>query len=276
MSPREMSFINMTGNKKKLIGDIFQSFDRHYNTSNYIEPFFGSGGAYCNLPIQFDKYECSDIIPFVIDFLNSKYDFDMLATFFEGVMKRWDIQNCKEDYYSFRDFWNQNKDKSDKLKNIGFILLANACINNMMRFGPQGFNQSYGNRSITKERLCSLYSLVKPNTVFKVKDFREVEYVTDSFVYLDPPYSGTGAMTNMYGFYNWAAQEDKDLLTLIAQKKKDCSFVLSTIDGSILEKYLIRIGFSKYNINGKKYKVTPWAFDAKDYQEVILTNINAI
>jgi len=263
---KKMSFISMTGNKKAIADEVFSVLPEDCSDLIYMEPFFGSGGAYCNLPKTFKEYHCSDIFPYVVSFLQHKYPPEVLSECYDKIQEKYDITNNKGDYYSFREWWNKKPEDSFE-KDLAFIVLANG----MLRFGPNGFNQSYGGRCISKQEFISSYNYVRPNSFFSIQDFRHVDYSRADVIYFDPPYSGTGAMGGQKGIYSWSQNEDEDLLGLIRiSNRARQGIILSTIEDSFFQQNLANFKTIKIN---KKYKVTPWKFSAKDYQEIILTNL---
>ena len=139
----------------------------------------------------------------------------------------------------------------------------------MLRFGPNGFNQSFGGRCMSKEDFVGLYNLIKSNSCFTVCDFRDVDYSKADIVYFDPPYLGTGAMISQKGLYNWGVSDDKDLLELICVCLNK-GIILSTIEGSFFHQNLSNLKCISID---KKYKVTPWKFVAKPWKEIVLTNL---
>ncbi|MEK6860943.1 MAG: DNA adenine methylase [Nanoarchaeota archaeon] len=271
------SFINMTGNKKNISSQIFSFLEADKcKDLTYIEPFFGSGGAYCNLPVKFKEYRCSDIVPYLIEFLNSTqsiFSDELLSNFYNFVCNTWDIEEEREDYYEYREWWNDNKDISLECKTIGFVILVNSCINGMIRFGPTGrFNQSFGHRIMSQNKLLKSKQYIKPNSLFQVQDFRKIIPYPNSLMYLDPPYLNTGALNELVPFFKWIEKDDKDLSSLILdQDKIGGYFILSNINNpsSVLQRNLSHFKIIPIK---KKYKVTPWMYKAKDYQEIIITN----
>ena len=140
---------NYAGTKIKYV-DIINKEINNSNATTYVEPFFGSGAAFFNLEKSFDKYIINDLDKNVITIVNAFKNSDY--TFFEAcideVKERFgDIKKNKEAYYNFRNDFNKYVWNTNTITE-GFYLyiLYNSCINSMARFGPNGFNQSYGNR----------------------------------------------------------------------------------------------------------------------------------
>ena len=267
----------MTGNKKNIVNQIFSLLEADKcKDLTYIEPFFGSGGAYCNLPVQFKEYKCSDIVPYLIEFLNGVqtiFSDETLSNFYNFVCNTWDIEEERNDYYAYREWWNDNNDIDLECRTIGFVILVNSCINGMIRFGPTGrFNQSFGHRIMSQRKLIKSREYIKLQSSFKIQDFREISPTPNSLMYLDPPYLNTGALNELAPFFKWAEKDDYDLSDLILEQDKIGGyFILSNINNPdfILQKRLV--GFNHIPIK-KKYKVTPWMYKAQDYQEIIITN----
>jgi len=78
--------------------------------------------------------------------------------------------------------------------------LYNSCLNSLARFGPNGFNQSYGHRGLklntftednfntvnTKLQNCKLYNLDFISLMDKIESNFEID--NDVLMFLDPPY----------------------------------------------------------------------------------------
>lgn len=207
---------------------IFEMLPEDCSSLTYVDPFFGGGGAYLNLPREFKAYECSDILPYAIDFFSREYRLGELQAFEDRVGNTYDL-DVKVDYYEFRGWWNKAlKEKTyPHLINIGFVMLAQHCVNHLVRFGPNGFNQGWGGkRGKVGPKWGAYCEARRPNSQFFARDFMEVSLGSDVLLYLDPPYSGTELA--IYG-QHWTDDDDERVLELIqAQTEKGGPWVLSS------------------------------------------------
>ncbi|MBI2020119.1 DNA adenine methylase [Candidatus Daviesbacteria bacterium] len=268
---KSYSLLNITGNKRSIADQIFSILPLDCSGLTYVDPFFGSGGAYFNVSRNFLSYECSDLFPLIINFICQDFSNEILSDYYNKVTQKWDFHN-KDAYYNFREFWNENREKGPRIKYIGFMLLAGACINGLYRFGPNGFNQSYGNRIMKKEQLLDYKKHIKSNSSFSIKNFLDIVPSKTSVLYLDPPYSDTGALTQMFGFWELGLAQDLNLIRLIkSQDECNGKFILSTIKNSFLHNEL-KDTFRNIDIK-KTYKVSVGKHLASSHEEIIVTNL---
>lgn len=141
--------INYAGTKIKYVDIINKHINKSAN-SVYVEPFLGSGSIFLNLEKEFDQYILNDKERNIISIFKSfkEADYDLFKTCEDIIVSKFgDIKNNKEEYYNFRNSFNKNVYLTDDITE-GFFLffLYNSCINSMARFGPNGFNQSFGKR----------------------------------------------------------------------------------------------------------------------------------
>jgi DNA adenine methylase len=184
-------FMRYQGSKMHFIKK-FNEITHNLKKDRYVEPFIGSGAILFNLNKGYDEYVINDLNEYVISiyqyFKNSTYE-DLQNISKEIQDKFGDIKESKDSYYKFREWYNENYHFSKKIERGGYLyFLANSCINSMLRFGPNGMNQSFGNRLYMLDNVS--FNYVK-NTLNKSiilnKDYRDINY-DDSLVFFDPPY----------------------------------------------------------------------------------------
>lgn len=186
----KLKIYNYSGSKIKFV-DTINTYINKSNATTYVEPFLGSGAVFLNLEKEFDRYILNDLDSNVVKifnaFKNSYYsDIEYIK---DLTTNKYDIRNNKDDYYEFRDLVNKNKDRDDDMYGLSLYFLFNACINSMARFGPNGFNQSWGKRykCLTKEE----FNLIK-NRISRAEihndDFFNLDIPDNSLLFLDPPY----------------------------------------------------------------------------------------
>jgi DNA adenine methylase len=179
----------------------------------FYDLFVGSGLVSYNVDVS-KKHIAVDIDPNVIlmhkaikDF--SWKDMDKLQTY---VCRRWRLAR-KEDYYLYRDWFNSTLWASNHRKTgLGLLLLARSCINGLIRFGPNGFNQSSGLRFTPYDKASYIRLHERAQSIDLVcDDFRNVKVQKGSFVYADPPYMSNPIET--YGS-RWTSETLRQTLQL--------------------------------------------------------------
>lgn len=191
-------FSRYAGSKIHFI-DRFNDITSRLDKKIYVEPFFGSGAIFFNLNKEYDSYVINDANKHVMKAVTSfrDGDFNTYKSLKEKVFSDFgDIRNNKESYYNFRNWFNAEYfDKNKDLITEGFLFhfLMNSCINSLVRIGPNGFNQSYGNRFmfIEEKKFHEIQRRLKMNVTILSKDYMDVlnEYDSEqTLFFLDPPY----------------------------------------------------------------------------------------
>ena len=86
--------------------------------------------------------------------------------------------------------WKTNTKK----EGFGLLLLYSSCINSLARFGPNGFNQSYGNRLYVPDELTwnSIKNKLEKTTILNLDFISMMDLIgnkaENSLMFLDPPY----------------------------------------------------------------------------------------
>lgn len=188
-----IQFCRYQGSKRHFV-EKFNNLIINTKASRYIEPFVGSGAILFNLEREFDEYIINDVSKPVISiyyaFRDLSYD-DYLNALDLTFQKFGDIKSDKDAYYKFRNWYNKEYHFTDKVEKGLFLhILANSCINSMLRFGPNGMNQSFGKRLYTiSESDFNSVKIKLQKTVILNKDYKEViKDSLDSLIFLDPPY----------------------------------------------------------------------------------------
>lgn len=197
--------------------DFITIINEHINQSSksiYVEPFLGSGAVFFNLEKHFDRYILNDLDTNVIRIFKSFKEgtYEELQQYISFVNTTYgDIKRSKESFYLFRNEFNRLLWKTDTLnEGFGLWLLFNSCINSIARFGPNGFNSCFGNRSMTKDFNEIMFQKINARLQ------RAELYNTDFFnlmtnidldkalLFLDPPYikRPVGYKTISPEFYN--------------------------------------------------------------------------
>lgn len=180
--------------------DKFNSIIGNISAKIYYEPFVGGGAIYANLP-QTTMFNQSTMNEFHINDLNEHImsiwefikhiDYYVLNDISKFIkIKFGDIKSNKESYYAYRDYYNKTYHFTDNALKGGYLyFLVNSCINSFARFGPNGFNQSFGNRLYQMdEQTYDTVHLRLQSTNLTNKSYDEIDYEENSIIFLDPPY----------------------------------------------------------------------------------------
>jgi len=191
-SGRKLSFVDEINS---IYHNMFFSIDSKNLT--YIEPFCGSASVFYNLTLPFADYVLNDLDPNVTK-IHKTIKENPLSTyndFLLYVKKNWPSLKDKETYYDFRDHFNKNVwQKNDPLEGFWLQLLYNTCINSMARFGPNGFNQGWGDRynQISNMQYSYFHKKLQNVTLYNLDFFNLMKELNikqeDQFLFLDPPY----------------------------------------------------------------------------------------
>ena len=144
----------------------------------------------------------------------------------------------KENYYNFRNWFNENHWKSETIdEGIYLHMLANSCINSMLRFGPKGMNQGYGNRCyILDEINFRRINKILQKTEIYNDSYEEIfKIYTDACYFLDPPYYSQASSYTGFSKY--------DLINFIQNiKNKEYVYtdIINDYNSELENKQLIR------------------------------------
>ncbi|MBW2982612.1 DNA adenine methylase [Candidatus Woesearchaeota archaeon] len=257
----------------KCIKWIFDNKDS--SKYDYVEPFLGSGIVFLNLEANFKKYIINDYQQELVLFFKnySLISRDKLLSLSDKEKNKFNIEKSKEGYYKFRDLFNKGE-LNELKKTIAFIFLANTCINNLVRFGPNGFNQSYGVRKYSNKFdtiLSSIDFCKKRKPVVFNDDFKKILKKVDkkSFLFLDPPYY---TLKDRYG---WKKENTTFLCDWLIENE-NISFIYTDIlnENKSFNKLIKRYKYKKLNSNlhnsAPKRRAKPK--DGKERIEVMIYN----
>jgi len=234
-------FFNYSGTKLKyasLINEYINLIQTKQNAKIYIEPFLGSGSVFFNLESEFDEYILNDIDRNIIRIFQSFKDcsYDYYYSKCSEISNKFGSMKEKENYYTFRKHFNTHHWNSNSLdEGIYLHLLANSCINSMLRFGPNGMNQGSGKREkfLTEDEFNCINSKLKKATLTSVS-YKELLNM-DALYFLDPPYYSCDS--------SYASFSEKDLIEfveLIQDKHYVYTDILNDLNDSIPFKQKIR------------------------------------
>jgi len=213
----------------------------------FIEPFIGSGAVLFNLKKEFNEYIINDkdrnIIRIYktfkeIDFEFYKNELNFIKEKFGSLILKEDIK-AKENYYNFRNWFNKNYWKTETNKEGVYLhILANSCINSFFRFGPNGMNQSFGNRFyFLDEKTFNHISKVLKKVKIYNTDYKEILeiYKNSAFYFIDPPY-----FSQKSSYYSFSENEYIEFLNQIKNKEVLYTDILNNYNKIFKDKELIR------------------------------------
>lgn len=291
MKARKAPF-NWVGNKFKYIDEI-NNLVRNKKYNSVIDMFMGSGNILLNINTNANKMIGNDkigLLPCVYtEIAKNKHVYTLEDI--DIILNRFNRFSKKEDYYIFRDYWNEKylNDKMDKDFIIETVLLLKMCSNSMVRFNQKEgyFNQGF--RGLGKKdefftesmkRLCvdSVNSLTeilnKKEFDFTSEDFLNFKDLNDNnLIILDPPYI---LRSDMYTV-DWNKEHEDKLNKLIMNTKNDFIYFNYLERDGIVNQELVDIikkrGLTVVEINNKTNAGQGRSKNTIEVKEVLITNI---
>ena len=197
--------INYMGSKYKLLDKLIPLFPT--DVDNFYDVFTGGGSVYLNMIGRYKSVYSNDILTDIIEIHKnlSKQSFLDNAISYSKPTKE-----SQDEYIKLRSDYNANGG-ADKL-----LALIWSCNSNMMRFNSKfEFNQTWGKRCYntgTQKKLNSIVDISFNTVQYSNEHFSYFKDIpTNSFVYLDPPYSNTEAGYNAI----WSKKDDDKLIELL-------------------------------------------------------------
>ena len=184
------------------------------------------------------------------------------------------IPRSKEEYYRIRSISTEDLNTMDRA--VRFFFLNRHCFNGVYRTNKSGiFNVPYGSKltDIPSEGEILDFSEKIKNTEFISGDFESVvsRAKRNDFIYLDPPYAGTG--TRDRGEYGPVSFKEPDIIRLLSSLT-----AASNRGAKILLSYacvpVIKEKFGDWNIHeiSVDRSISGFARGRKKVQEVVITN----
>ena len=236
MSKQAYRSFRYAGSKKHLISYVNSILSTIDTTQYvYIEPFLGSGMIYYNLKNDFKDVILNDIDKNIIDLHNcfkQPYElYDKSLAFVDFNFGN--IRTDKRAYYALRKYYNENP--YDKYL---LLQLANSCINSMLRFGPNGMNQSFGHRHyrVSEDTWKHLRQKILQANLYN-KDYLEIldSNATNScIIFLDPPYE---ERTMPYSLTSYSRRQLVDKILELTQYN-DTIILYTDIENTVSDKLL--------------------------------------
>lgn len=199
----KIRFFRYSGSKYRFTDIINEQLSLLPKSDIFVEPFVGSGSILFNLEKEYDRYVINDKDRNIIRIYESFKDisYDEYTDIKREVEKEFGefikiggrsdkINQAKESYYLFREYFNKNhRNKNTLLEGIYLHILANKCINSFLRFGPNGMNQGFGDGTYELNETTFNYisKIIKKSEIYNT-DFLDLEVPKNSTLFLDPPY----------------------------------------------------------------------------------------
>lgn len=291
MEARKTPF-NWVGNKFKYI-DVINNLVRNKNYNSVIDMFMGSGNILLNINTNANKMIGNDkikLLPCIYTEIEKNKHMYTLEDV-DIILNRFNRFSKKEDYYIFRDYWNEKylNDKMDKDFIIETVLLLKMCSNSMVRFNQKEgyFNQGFrglGKKDefFTESMKCLCVDSV--NSLTEILNKKEFDFTSEDFlkfkdsddnnlIILDPPYI---LRSDMYTV-DWNKEHEDKLNKLIMNTKNDFIYFNYLERDGIVNQELVDIikkrGLTAIEINNKTNAGQGRSKNTIDVKEVLITNI---
>lgn len=260
--------IPYTGNKQKLLPELFKLFPDRNSYMRFIDCFCGGLSVSLNVPkpVLSNDYDRT-----LIDMYKRLQMLPDLSPVRELIKQHGLGKNEKEAYLAFRDAYNKNKDP------LWLYVLILHSFSNVNRTNDKGnFNANFGCRTLN-------YSTVKrfehfKNNVrgieFSSASFKDLDICLNDFVYCDPPYLITDAVYNKF----WNEEREHELYDFLDNLNSDgIKFGLSNVTHHAGKQNDILIEWmQKYNVHNldKKYLLGQHtdSYEQNKTQEVYVCN----
>ena len=263
--------------------DLLNSIIKNSESKNYCEPFLGSGSLFLNLEKDFDKYYLNDLqeentLAFKFkDELNENF----IREVFNNCINKFPLAS-KDYYYRFRDEL-LNTTTNDKIEKAVYIFrIYNTCINGMVRFNKNKFNQSYGGdqRLFSHNLNDRLFNYIDSINYIKLKNievsnksFEDLLNKNDCLYFFDPPY-----ITNEMGCNSgFDSSKLETLVNFMLNTKEEFVYtdMLNNINEKLLNKFnhctidKIKSIRPKSGVDfNKKEEIIVWNFKVKDIFDI--------
>ena len=226
-----LNYIVYPGNKTQFLPVINNLVDSVKNSvSIFVEPFAGSGTVSLSIAPQF-LYMILNDLDYYIFKIHEAFKYGSYEQLHEVIEEIWAFGNpekIKEDYYTARTALNEKYHKTNTGNKEGFYYwaISTFAINSLMRFGPSGFNQGWGNRGVGRtaatrnmdeNRFNEIHIAYRDIKLYNIDGFEWIniyENNKQALIFVDPPYVDKGS-----GTYSFSNKQHKKLISLI----KDCS-----------------------------------------------------
>lgn len=260
--------IPYTGNKQKLLPELFKLFPDRNSYMRFIDCFCGGLSVSLNVPkpVLSNDYDRT-----LIDMYKRLQMLPDLSPVRELIKQHGLGKNEKEAYLTFRDAYNKNKDP------LWLYVLILHSFSNVNRTNDKGdFNANFGCRTLN-DSTVKRFEHFKNNVrgiEFSSASFKDLDICLNDFVYCDPPYLITNAVYNKF----WNEEREHELYDFLDNLNSDgIKFGLSNVTHHAGKQNDILIEWmQKYNVHNldKKYLLGQHtdSYEQNKTQEVYVCN----
>lgn len=260
--------IPYTGNKQKLLPELFKLFPDRNSYMRFIDCFCGGLSVSLNVPkpVLSNDYDRT-----LIDMYKRLQMLPDLYPVRELIKQHGLGKNEKEAYLTFRDAYNKNKDP------LWLYVLILHSFSNVNRTNDKGdFNANFGCRTLN-DSTVKRFEHFKNNVrgiEFSSASFKDLDICLNDFVYCDPPYLITDAVYNKF----WNEEREHELYDFLDNLNSDgIKFGLSNVTHHAGKQNDILIEWmQKYNVHNlnKKYLLGQHtdSYEQNKTQEVYVCN----
>lgn len=260
--------IPYTGNKQKLLPELFKLFPDRNSYMRFIDCFCGGLSVSLNVPkpVLSNDYDRT-----LIDMYKRLQMLPDLSPVLELIKQYGLGKNEKEAYLTFRDAYNKNKDP------LWLYVLILHSFSNVNRTNDKGdFNANFGCRTLN-DSTVKRFEHFKNNVrgiEFSSASFKDLDICLNDFVYCDPPYLITDAVYNKF----WNEEREHELYDFLDNLNSDgIKFGLSNVTHHAGKQNDILIEWmQKYNVHNldKKYLLGQHtdSYEQNKTQEVYVCN----
>lgn len=237
--------LNFTGGKFKILEQIAPVLNPENRT--FVDLF--AGGLNVTVNIDADKIIVNEKLSCLVDLYRFMYNSkpeDFIIRLEERIIELGLTLTCRSSYEAYGSnskigLAHINKDPLKKLKSrfnvfenynpIDFYILVIYSFNNQIRFNRNGYfnlpaNKRDFNSALRARLIDFIVRLRQKHIEFRDEDFENIEIISDSFIYADPPYLISTATYNENN--NWTAIDDRRLFKYLdAANRKGVQFALS-------------------------------------------------
>lgn len=260
--------IPYTGNKQKLLPELFKLFPDRNSYMRFIDCFCGGLSVSLNVP---KPVLSNDYDRMLIDMYKRLQMLPDLSPVRELIKQHGLGKNEKEAYLTFRDAYNKNKDP------LWLYVLILHSFSNVNRTNDKGdFNANFGCRTLN-DSTVKRFEHFKNNVrgiEFSSASFKDLDICLNDFVYCDPPYLITDAVYNKF----WNEEREHELYDFLDNLNSDgIKFGLSNVTHHAGKQNDILIEWmQKYNVHNldKKYLLGQHtdSYEQNKTQEVYVCN----
>ena len=260
--------IPYTGNKQKLLPELFKLFPDRNSYMRFIDCFCGGLSVSLNVPkpVLSNDYDRT-----LIDMYKRLQMLPDLSPVRELIKQHGLGKNEKEAYLTFRDAYNKNKDP------LWLYVLILHSFSNVNRTNDKGdFNANFGCRTLN-DSTVKRFEHFKNNVrgiEFSSASLKDLDICLNDFVYCDPPYLITDAVYNKF----WNEEREHELYDFLDNLNSDgIKFGLSNVTHHAGKQNDILIEWmQKYNVHNldKKYLLGQHtdSYEQNKTQEVYVCN----